>query len=132
MAPATAPDGAPADLVVSSAPGPAGATQVLSRYRDDVWELWPYFEQSNLTPSSKRIDWANVPEQFRAECKAVVYRYWKEGLPGTTPPIARSIVMLTWHMVVVFKYLAQLGVRGLGQVHPIHISGFIQIGRAHV
>ena len=43
MAPATAPD---------------GATQVLSRYRDDVWELWPYFEQSNLTPSSKRIDWA--------------------------------------------------------------------------
>ena len=56
MAPATAPDGAPADLVVSSAPGPAGATQVLSRYRDDVWELWPYFEQSNLTPSSKRID----------------------------------------------------------------------------
>lgn len=54
MAPATAPDGAPADLVVSSAPGPAGATQVLSRYRDDVWELWPYFEQSNLTPSSKR------------------------------------------------------------------------------
>lgn len=125
MAPATAPDGAPADLVVSSAPGPAGATQVLSRYRDDVWELWPYFEQWNLTPSSKRIDWANVPEQFRAECKAVVYRYWKEGLPGTTPPIARSIVMLTWHMVVVFKYLAQLGVRGLGQVHPIHISGFI-------
>jgi len=67
MAPATAPDGAPADLVVSSAPGPAGATQVLSRYRDDVWELWPYFEQSNLTPSSKRIDWANVPEQFRPD-----------------------------------------------------------------
>jgi integrase len=55
----------------------------------------------------------------------VVYRYWKEGLPGITPPIARSIVLLTGHLVVVFQYLAGLGVRGLGQVHPIHISGFI-------
>lgn len=115
----------PDAIVVSSAPGPTGETQVLSRYGDQVWELWPYFEQSNVAPSGKRIDWARVPEQFREGCKAVVYRYWKEGLPGITPPIARSIVLLTGHLVVVFKYLAGLGVRGLGHVHPIHISGFI-------
>lgn len=108
MAPATAPDGAPADLVVSSAPGPAGATQVLSRYRDDVWELWPYFEQSNLTPSSKRIDWANVPEQFRAECKAVVYRYWKEGLPGTTP-VTRVVICEVTAQCEFTKLIARIG-----------------------
>lgn len=55
----------------------------------------------------------------------MVYRYWKEGLPGITPPIARSIVLLAGHLVVVFKYLAGLGVRGLRYVHPIHISKFI-------
>jgi len=114
-----------ADLVVSSVAGPVGVKQVLSRYGDEVWELWPYFEQSNLPPSSKRIDWKNVPEQFRDGCKAVVYRYWKEGLPGATPPIAHTIVVLTGHLVVVFKYLAHLEVRGLGHIHPIHVSGFI-------
>lgn len=112
-------------LIISSAMGPAGDTQILSRYDDDVWELWPYFDQSNVTPGNKRIDWARVPEQFKEGCKAVVYRYWKEGLPGATPPIARSIVALTTHLTVLFNFLAALGVRGLSQVHPIHISGFI-------
>ncbi len=113
------------DLIISSAMDPAGDTQILSRYDDDLWELWPYFDQSNVAPGNKRIDWARVPEQFREGCKAVVYRYWKEGLPGATPPIARSIVAITMHLTVLFNFLAALGVRGLSQVHPIHISGFI-------
>ena len=68
--------------VISSVLDDAGREVVLSRYGDDRWELWPYFPQSNVLPSGKKIDWRPIPPWMRAECKAVTYLYWIKGLPG--------------------------------------------------
>ena len=46
--------------VISSVLDDAGREVVLSRYGDDQWELWPYFQQSNVSPSAKKIDWRSI------------------------------------------------------------------------
>ena len=52
--------------VISSVLDDAGREVVLSRYGDDRWELWPYFQQSNVLPSGKKIDWRPIPPWMRA------------------------------------------------------------------
>lgn len=121
--------------VVSSYMDDAGTEVVLSRFHDAVWQLWPYFEQSNIAESAKKIDWNKVPPQFRQECKHVVFRYWTEGTPGLARPIAHSVVQLVEKLRVVCKYLHSLGLGGFPQVHPIHLTGFVHhrrsAGKAH-
>lgn len=36
---------------------PDGTPLVVSRFGDDVWDLYPYIPQENTPPSGKRIDW---------------------------------------------------------------------------
>lgn len=121
--------------VVSAYVDDAGLEVVLSRYQDSVWQLWPYFEQSNISASAKKIDWSKVPSQFRDECKHVVFRYWTEGTPGMARPIAHTVVQLVEKLRVLCKYLHAIGVDSFGRVRPIHLTGFIHhrrsSGKAH-
>jgi site-specific recombinase XerD len=114
-----------ASTVISSVTDASGLEVVISRYGDDGWELWPYFEQSNISPSAKKIDWRPIPVWQRSEFKAVAYRYWTEGLPGMGRPIARSVVQLVEKLRTFGEYLAMVGVARFAEVHPIHLSGFI-------
>ncbi len=116
--------------VVSSYMDDAGKEVVLSRFHDVVWQLWPYFQQSNIAPSAQRIDWSKVPPQFRDECKHVVFRYWTEGNPGLARPIANTVVKLVEKLRVLCKYLHSVGISSFQQVHPIHLTGFIQYRRS--
>ncbi len=111
--------------VVSSFTDITGKEVAISRYGDDNWELWPYFEQSNVTPSDKRIQWGTFPAGMRAEFKIVVYRYWTEGSPGLNRPIARTVVQLIVHLRAFSKYLMSIGVAALGDVRPIDLANFI-------
>lgn len=127
--------GAQPATVVSSYVNDAGSEVVLSRFDDAVWQLWPYFEQSNIAESAKKIDWSKVPSQFRDECKHVVFRYWTEGTPGMARPIAHSVVQLVEKLRVLCKYLHAIGVGSFRQVRPIHLTGFVHhrrsAGKAH-
>ncbi len=114
-----------ASRVISSTVTPLGVTALISRYGDDEWELWPFFEQSNLAPNEKRIKWQLIPAGVREEFKAVTYRYWTEGTPGCSLPIARSVVQFFEKLRVFGKYLQLIGVLSLRDVRPIHLSGFI-------
>jgi integrase len=115
----------PDATVISSITDASGRTVVISRYGDDRWELWPYFEQSNVPPSAKNIDWRPIPVWLRHECKAVAYRYWTEGLPGLSRPVAHSVRQLVEKLRTFGNYLVLIGVNSLAEVHPIHLSGFI-------
>ena len=102
-----------------------GKAHVLSRYGDLVWHLWPFFEQSNVRSCEKKIDWARIPESFRDACKAVTYRYWMVGLPGTRPPSAATLCNFVGYLVLFTRYLDGLGILSLADVRPLHISNYI-------
>ncbi|WP_436209335.1 tyrosine-type recombinase/integrase [Caballeronia sp. LjRoot31] len=114
-----------ASIIISEVIDDSGERHALSRFGDDVWELWPFFTQSNVTPSHKRIDWSCVPADFREVSKAVIYRYWRVGLPGRPRPTARTMASSVWHLAVFFGYLERLGILSLSQVQQIHLSNFV-------
>lgn len=111
--------------VISSVLDDAGREVVLSRYGDDRWELWPYFQQSNISPAAKKIDWRPISPWMRAECKAVTYRYWTEGLPGTRRPVVRSVLHLVQRLRMLATYLAMAEIGSWQELRPIHLAGYM-------
>lgn len=119
-------DAYPSDsTVISSVLDDSGRDVVISRYGDDRWELWPFFQQSNVAPSSKKIDWLRVPPWMRAEFKAVIYRYWTEGLPGMRRPVVRSVLHLVQRLRMVANYLTAAGIECWQEVGPVHLAGYM-------
>jgi site-specific recombinase XerD len=111
--------------IISTCLDKAGETVVLSVYGDDVWELWPHFQQSNLAPSQKRINWTTIAAELREPCKAALYRYWRQGNAGLVRPGARTLVQRAVHLSTFCGYLVDRGVQRLRDVQPIHIANFI-------
>lgn len=127
LLPATARESiCPSDAtVISSVLDGEGRGVVLSRFGDDRWELWPYFQQSNISPSAKKIDWRPIPTGLRAECKAVTYRYWTEGLPGMRRPVVRSVLHLVQRLRMLVRYLAMSGIGDWQELRPVHLAGYM-------
>lgn len=115
-----------AEIVISAVAHSDGSPIILSRYRDDVWELWPFFEQSNRSASEMRIDWKKQPAAFRDPIKAILYRYWMVGRPGFLRPVAGTLRDAAVRIAVFLRYLEELEVRCLGEVSPLHVSSFVQ------
>ena len=113
------------EIVISAVLDDAGQRLVLSRYSDMVWELWPFFDQANVQPARKRIDWSGMPAQFREPCKAVLYRYWMMGTPGVERPNASTLVRMASAQLQVVKYLDSRRLTSLLDVHPLHIANFL-------
>jgi integrase len=113
------------NIVISAILDKDGETHVVSRYGDLIWELWPFFEQSNVAAAEKKINWTRISESFREMCKAVTYRYWMVGLPGAKPPVAATLREFTEHLVTFTRYLEGLGIRSMGDVRPLHISNYV-------
>lgn len=102
-----------------------GKTIVVSRYADDVWDFWPYFEQSNVQRSGKRISWASLSSSFVPGVKDVIFRYWIAGLPGRTRPSARTVIA-TFSMLKVFvDWLVRQEIWSLSDVRPLHTVAFV-------
>lgn len=112
-------------IVISAITDSDGNTHVLSRYGDMTWELWPFFAQSNLMDSEKKIDWERIPENFQEVCKAVTYRYWMVGLPGAKPPAAVSLKKFVNQLVSFTRYLKGLGIGSMANVRPLHVSNYV-------
>lgn len=112
-------------IVISAILDMDNKAHVLSRYGDLVWELWPFFEQSNMSPHQKIINWAHISGAFRDVCKAVIYRYWMVGLPGTKKPSASSLCKAFHELVFFTRYLDGLGIQSMADVRPLHISNYV-------
>lgn len=112
-------------IVISAVSDASGFQHVLSRYGDDIWEMWPFFDQSNVPPSSKKINWNVVPVEFRSVCKVIVYRYWMVGLPGARRPGASTLRRAVQNLGVFMRYLKGMGISCLGEVRPLHISNYV-------
>ena len=113
-------------IVISAIVDKDGNTIILSRYGERLWDLWPFFEQSNVVASDMKIDWARMPESFYDVCKAVTYRYWMVGLPGVKPPAASSLSRFFDQLVSFTGYLARVGIGSMAKVRPLHISNYVQ------
>src|SRR6185503_16673486 len=90
-----------------------------------VWELWPFFEQSNVAAGEKKSNWVRISKSFREMCKAVTYRYWMVGLPGAKPPVAATLREFTEHLITFVRYLEGLGISSMADVRPLHISNYV-------
>ncbi|MFC3148346.1 tyrosine-type recombinase/integrase [Piscinibacterium candidicorallinum] len=119
------------EVVVSAVVDSSGVQHVVSRYGDDLWDLWPFFEQSNVQGGRKTIDWGSFPESFKPDCKAVLYRYWKVGMPnGVEPPLATTIRRHATALLPFTRFLATVGVATFADVRPIHCTSFIHVQRS--
>jgi integrase len=107
-----------ADVVISAVRlGPK--VTVVSRYVDPIWDLWPFFEQAAVARSGKRIVWERlVPQAFTQIAKRIIYAYWREGLNGIRPA-AITLIHTTKYCGYFLKYLSQLGMASLRDVHPL-------------
>ncbi|WP_028232610.1 tyrosine-type recombinase/integrase [Paraburkholderia mimosarum] len=113
--------------VVISAVVDNGQERALSRYGDLVWEMWLFVSTPNSHDSSKRLNWSRIPEPFREVSKAVMFRYWRVGSEGSTPPGVSWLRHFLDHLAVFFRYLESVGVASVTDVHPIHITNYVHI-----
>ena len=114
-------------IVISAIVNEHGETLVLSRFGDEQWDLRPFFDQANVANCFKFINWdMSMPRALIDDCKAVTYAWFKRGLPGSKPPIARGITTLAVASVMPFiRWLNNLGVSCFADVRSIHISNYI-------
>jgi integrase len=112
--------------VVISAVSDGGQERVLSCYGDLVWEMWPFVSTPNIIESSKRLNWSRIPEPFREVSKAIVFRYWRVGTEGSTPPGVGRLLSFLGYLAVFLRYLETVGIASFGDVHPIHITNYVQ------
>jgi hypothetical protein len=74
-------------IVISAVADADGSAHAVSRFGDSIWDLRPYFEQSNVAECFKFIAWpTDCPASLVDDCKAVLYAWFKHGLPGVKPP----------------------------------------------
>lgn len=114
-------------IVISAIINKYNERLILSRFGDALWDMRPYFEQANVSDGAKYIVWnTKMPQTLTDDCKAVVYAWFKRGLPGLNPPIARGITTLVNVSVTPFiRWLNNLGISKFSDVYPIHISNYI-------
>lgn len=114
-------------IVISAIVNEDGETLVLSRFGDPQWDLRPFFDQANVSHSSKFINWdMSMPRALIDDSKAVAYAWFKRGMPRSKPPIARGITTFAVASVMPFiRWLNNLGVSSFSDIGPIHISNYI-------
>jgi len=114
-----------AEIIISAIREDTGERLILSRYGDLVWELWPFFEQSNRAASEQFIDWRRMDAEFRDVAKAVLYRYWMVGRPGSSRPNALTLRSAFFELAAFFRFLSSIGLGSLRDVRPLHISNYV-------
>lgn len=115
------------NIVVSAVADMYGSDHVLSRFGDPIWDFRPYFEQSNVADGQKYIHWPeDCSQELVQDCKAVLYAWFKRGLPGSKPPIARSVCDTAIASAIpIMRWLNVLNIKRFEQVKPIHVANYV-------
>lgn len=121
-------------IVISAVADAHGNEHVLSHFGDASWDLRPFYHQSNVSDGHKVIEWPeDCPSEMVSDCKAVLYAWFKRGLPGAKPPVARGIFSAALASAIpVMRWLKQLGVERFDQVQPIHVSNFYHYSKVEL
>ena len=116
-----------AGIVVSAVTDMNGRDHTLSTFGDAIWDFRPYFEQSNVADGQKYIPWPeDCTYQLVNDCKAVLYGWYKRGLPGSKPPVAMGICQTAIASAIpLMRWLMSLNVHRFDQVKPIHVANYV-------
>lgn len=119
------------NIIISAVADVKGNEYVLSHFGDAIWDLRPFYHQSNVSNAHKVIEWPeDCPQAMVSDCKAVLYAWFKRGLPGAKPPVARGIYSAALASAIpVMRWLKSLGVERFDQIQPIHVSNFYHYSR---
>ncbi len=121
-------------IVISAVVDADGSAHAVSRFGDSIWDLRPYFEQSNVAECFKFIAWpTDCPASLVDDCKAVLYAWFKHGLPSVKPPIARGVCKAAIASAIpLMRWLKGLGIERFDQVRPIHVSNFLHLSKVEM
>ena len=113
---------------VSSIRDDHGVEHILSRFEDGVWDLSPYFEQSNVPASMKVIVWpSDIPLDLIHDTKSIVYAWFKLGRPGYSAAIARTVFIAAVSAGPILRWLASHGVMAFDQIRPLHLATYMRV-----
>lgn len=121
-------------IVVSAVADSLGSEHVLSYFGDASWDLRPFYHQSNVSDCHKVIEWpADCPPAMVKDCKAVLYAWFKRGLPGSKAPVARGIFSVALASAIpVMRWLKQIGIERFDEVRPLHVSNFFHLSKVEM
>ncbi len=115
-------------LSVSVTANGRGGETVVSRYRDDVWELWPDFPAAGFPPSRKRIDWGiALPDgttlldprhaDLLESAKAFAYALWKDPPQGRKRMKAITVQrVVSVDLVHLLRWMVDRGYRSFREI----------------
>ncbi|MDO9236159.1 MAG: tyrosine-type recombinase/integrase [Aquabacterium sp.] len=111
-----------------------GSNHVLSRFGDSIWDFRPYFEQSNVADGQKYIPWpGDCSQELVDDCKAVLYAWFKRGLPGSKPPVAMGICQAAIASAIpMMRWLTALNIKRFDQVKPIHVVNYVHYTKSRL
>ena len=112
-------------VVISAILDSQGETHVLSRFGDHIWELWPEVTTENTDASQQSLRWNRIAEPFQADCKAILYAYWKQGREGWSRPNVWTLQKNLDAFSTFTRFLTALKVQSFADLHPIHIANFV-------
>lgn len=122
------------NIVVSAVADMDGSNHVLSRFGDSIWDFRPYFEQSNVADGQKYIPWpGDCSQELVDDCKAVLYAWFKRGLPGSKPPVAMGICQAAIASAIpMMRWLTALNIKRFDQVKPIHVVNYVHYTKSRL
>ena len=122
------------NIVVSAVADTDGSNHVLSRFGDPIWDFRPYFEQSNVADGQKYIPWpGDCSQELVDDCKAVLYAWFKRGLPGSKPPVAMGICQAAIASAIpMMRWLTALNIKRFDQVKPIHVVNYVHYTKSRL
>lgn len=115
------------DGMIISAVKVDGTWHVLSRYGDDVWE-WSG-GATNVVASKRSIDFRKVPAAFRAQLKAMMYRYRRRGRAGWRRPQGSTTQAFFMGALRFLRRLEAIKIKRLSTTSPMVCAVYVQACR---
>lgn len=113
------------DSLITSIKKLDGKLCIVSRYGDSIW--WIMNLTKNVTKSNTKIDFDTLPNYFREQAKAMLYRYMRRGALGFgRPPAGATTVGFFRNLKLFLEYLTRVGIHRLSDVKPLICSNYLK------
>ena len=116
-------DQAQRDALIVSAVLVDGAWRVLSQYGDSAWRF--HGGATNRAASKNQIDFNKVPEAFREQQKAMLYRYLRRGRFGNARASSGQVERLFTMSGLFLRFLEQLKLGRLSAATPMVCAMYV-------
>jgi integrase len=100
------------------------AWTIVSRYGDDFW--WLPGGPNNTAKTDNQLQFLAIPEVFRDDVKAMMYRLMRRGRDGKKRPGVGRLVKTLSLLKPFLMYVLGLGVNSLSSISPLICSTYVQ------